>query len=134
LSHFILSLGRIDESDGFQLQPFIFVHSQSFDKDTLDEVFEDSGLKWKTTESGEVAISSISSDDKGEDTTSLLLEASTQLAAEGSKALFVCFQIAVNNTAIQMSVKKNELNHNKAAKKRVFAKNCKKPRPASSSS
>jgi hypothetical protein len=75
-------------------------------------VFEDSGLKWKTTESAEVAISSISSD-KGEDTsTSLLLEASTQLVAEGSKALFVCFQIAINNAAIQLSVGKNELNHN----------------------
>jgi len=134
LSHFILSLGRIDKSDGFQLQPFIFIHSQSFDKDTLDEVLEDSGLQWKTTESGEVAISSISSDNKGEDTTSLLLEASTQLATEGLKALFVCFQIAIKNTAIQMSVKKNVLNHNKAAKKRAFAKNCKKPRPASSSS
>jgi hypothetical protein len=82
LSYFILSLGRIDKSDGFQLQPYIFVHLQNFDKDTLDEVLEDSGLKWKTTESGEVAISSISSDDKGEDTTSLLLHASTQLAAD----------------------------------------------------
>ena len=106
---------------------------QNFDKDTLGDVFEDSGLKWKTTESGEVAISSIFSD-KGEDTTSLLLEASTQLAAEGSSALFVCFQIAINNTAIQLRVKKNEMNHNKAAKKAAFAKNCKKPCPASSSS
>ena len=128
--HFILSLGRIDKSDGFQLQPYIFVHSQDFDKDSLGDVFEDSGLKWKTTESGEVAISSMSSDNK--DTTSLLLEASTQLAAEGSKALFVCFQIAINNTAMQLSVKKNELNANKAAKRAAFAK-CKKPRPASSS-
>ena len=117
---------------GFSSSP-IFVYLQNFDKDTLGDVFEDFGLKWKTMESGEVAISSISSD-KGEDTTSLLLEALTQLAAEGSKALFVCFQIAINNTAIQLSVKKNELNHNKAAKKAAFAKNCKKPRPASSSS
>ncbi len=35
LSHFILSLGRIDKSDGFQLQPYIFVHSQNFNEDTL---------------------------------------------------------------------------------------------------
>jgi hypothetical protein len=133
LLHFILSLGRIDKSDGFQLQPYIFVHSQSFDEDTLGDVFEDSGLKWKTMESGEVVISSISSD-KGDDNTSLLLGASTQLAAEGLKALFVCFQIAINNTPIQLSVKKNELNHNKAAKKAAFAKKCKKPCPASSSS
>ena len=119
---------------GFSSSP-IFVYLQNFDKDTLGDVFEDFGLKWKTMESGEVAISSISSDDKVEDTTSLLLEALTQLAAEGSKALFVCFQIVTNNTAIQLSVKKNELNHNKAAKKAAFAKNCKKPpRPASSTS
>jgi len=85
----------------------------------LGDVLEDSGLKWKT---GEVVISS----NKGEDTTSLLLEASTQLAAEGSKVLFVCFQIAINNTAIQLSVKKNELNYNKTAKKAAFAK-CKNP-------
>ena len=116
----------MDKFDGFQLQPYIFVHSQNFNEDTLGDVLEDSGHKWKT---GEVVISS----NKGEDTTSLLLEASTQLAAEGSKVLFVCFQIAINNTAIQLSVKKNELNRNKAAKKAAFAK-CKKPRPASSSS
>jgi hypothetical protein len=128
------AIQAVRHSHRFQLQPYIFVHLQNFDKDTLGDVFEDSGLKWKTMESGEVAISSISSD-KGEDsTTSLLLEASTQLTAEGLKALFVCFQIAINNTAIQLSVKNNELNHNKAAKKAAFAKNCKKPRPASSSS
>lgn len=134
MSHF-LSLGRIDKSDGFQLQPYIFVHLQDFDKHTLGDAFEDSGLKWKIMESGEVAISTNSSDsdNKDKDTTRLLLEASTQLAAEGSKALFVCFQIAINNTAIQLSVKKNELSGNKAAKKAAFAK-CKKPRPASSSS
>jgi hypothetical protein len=102
LSYFILSLGRIDKSDGFQLQLFIFVHSQNFDKDTLRDVFEESGLKWETTESGEVAISS----NEGEDTTSLLLEALTQLAAEGSKALFVCFQITINNMTVQLSVKR----------------------------
>ena len=79
---------------------------------------------------GNVVISSI---DKKEDTTGAFLEAATQVAAEQSKALFICFQIAINDTAVQLSVKKNELKHNKAAKKAAFASLAhKNPRPGSS--
>ena len=76
---------------------------------------------------GNVVISSI---DKKEDTTGSFFEAATQVAAEQSKALFVCFQIAINDPAVQLSVKKNKL---KPAKKAAFASLVRKnPRPHSS--
>jgi hypothetical protein len=71
---------------------------------------EDGGTK--------LIISSISTSKDEEHSTSLLFfQAATRLAAEQPKALFVCFQIAINDSAVQLSVKKNSLKHKKTAKK-----------------
>ncbi len=92
----------------------------------MDNMLEDTSLQWKKVD-GNMVISSI---DKKEDTTGSLFEAATQVAAEQSKALFFCFQIAINDTAVQLSVQKNKLKHNKAAKKAAFASLAhKNPRP-----
>jgi hypothetical protein len=100
-----LFLGRCDTSDAFQLQPYIFVELQIFDEDTLDNMFEDTYLNWeKSEERGDLTITSKKKD--SEDTMSLFFQAATRVAAEQSKALFVCFQIAINDTAVQLSVKK----------------------------
>jgi hypothetical protein len=115
-----LFLGWCHTSDAFQLQPYIFVELQIFDKDTLDNMFEDTYLNWEMLGDREdLTITSKTKD--GGDTMSLFFQAATRTAAEQSKALFLCFQIAINDTAVQLSVKKNELKHNKSAKKAAFA-------------
>jgi hypothetical protein len=82
-------------------------------------MFEDTYLKWeKSVEDWKLIISStIYSKDDEHSTSSFFFQAATCCTAEQSKALFVCFQIAINDTAVQLSVKKNELKHNKSAKK-----------------
>jgi hypothetical protein len=60
---------------------------------------------------------------------SLIFQAATRVAAEQSKASFACFQIAINDTAVQLSVKKHELKHNKSAKKAAFASMIRKNPP-----
>ncbi len=90
-------------------------------------MFKDIYLNWeKLEERGDLTITSKKKD--SEDTMSLFFQAVTRVAAEQLMALFVCFQIAINDTAVQLSAKKNELKHNKSAKKAAFASMiCKNP-------
>jgi hypothetical protein len=71
----------------------------------------------------------IASKKDSKDTMSLFFQAATQVAAEQLKVLFVCFQIGINDMAVQLSVKKNELKHNKSAKKAAFASMIRKNPP-----
>ncbi len=88
---------------------------------------EDGGTK--------LIISSISTSKDEEHSTSLLFfQAATRLAAEQPKALFVCFQIAINDSAVQLSVKKNSLKHKKTAKKAAFEAMLRKNPPRCSAS
>ncbi len=96
-------------------------------------MFKDTYLNWeKSEEGGDLTITSKKKD--SEDTMSLFSQAATRVAAEQSKALFGCFQIAINDTAIQLSVKKNELKHNTSAKKAAFASMIRKNPPRHSAS